>query len=75
MAAITGPSINLYRATVIKSALGLYIKTGMQVNRAYTPRNMRAAASEYTGKVYPRSKKGLQRAHDDLAAVIEAAKI
>lgn len=71
MAAITGPSINVFRAKVVHSAIGLYLKTGMQVNRAYTPRAMRAAASEYTGKVYPRSKKGLENAHNDLGNVLQ----
>ncbi len=50
-----GPlAVNVYRATVIASALRLYAQTGMKANRAYTPSNMLAAATQITGKTYKR---------------------
>lgn len=45
-------AVNVYRAAAIKAALGLYAKTGMQVNRAYTPSAMMRAAAEITGKKF-----------------------
>lgn len=72
MTALTTPGqIDLFRAKVLVSAMKLYLNTGMQVNRSYTPTNMRLVASEYTGKAYPRSKQGLQQAHDDLKALLD----
>ena len=44
--------VQTYRAIVIKSGLKLYAKTGMKPNRAYTPSNMMAVASEITGKKF-----------------------
>lgn len=69
---ISGDAMELYRVLSLRSALSLYLKTGMKVNRAYTPTNMRTAATQYTGATYARSRKGLQAAHDDLAAMIKA---
>ena len=48
-----GPdAVAFYRATVIAGGLRLYAKTGMQPNRAYTPRAMMDAAREITGKKF-----------------------
>lgn len=69
---ITGESVNVFAALAVKSALGLYIKTGMKANRAYTPKNMREFVTRLTGKPYKASE--LQKAHDDLVKVIEDAK-
>lgn len=66
MSTLTGPAIDVFRAKVVNSAIKLYLNTGMQANRAYTPQAMRSVASEYTGKTYPRSRKGLETAHKDL---------
>jgi hypothetical protein len=64
---ITGQTaLRVYAATVLMSAIKLYIKSGMKVNRAYTPANMLATASQYTGKTYKRGQ--LQLAFDDLRA-------
>jgi hypothetical protein len=52
MSTFTGNAVNVFAAAAIKTALKLYAKTGMQVNRAYTPRNMIAAASRITGKTF-----------------------
>jgi len=66
----TPEQIDSYRAKVIYSAIGLYLKTGMKVSRMYTPANMRAAATGYTGTVYPVSRKGLEKAYADLGQLI-----
>ena len=62
----TPHSIEMYRMTVIRSALKLYIKTGMKVNRMYTPGNMVQQVSQKTGKVYKRGKAGMTEALQDL---------
>lgn len=47
---ITNPAeIELHRMRVIAVALKMYAKTGMKANRAYTPTNMMAAATKFTG--------------------------
>jgi len=54
---IYGPDgIAFYRAAAIASALRFYAKTGMKINRAYTPTNMFAAATEITGKTFKRGQ-------------------
>ncbi len=71
MTALSTPAqIDAFRARVIFRAIDLYLKHGMQVNRLYTPAAMRAVVSEYTGKVYPRSRKGLEKARADLAELL-----
>lgn len=70
-AALTTPAqIDAFRCILIHKAIGLYLKTGMQVNRKYTPQNMRAVASEYTGETYARSRKGLEQAYADLGQML-----
>ncbi|MCA1452857.1 hypothetical protein I6F35_06430 [Bradyrhizobium sp. BRP22] len=60
-----GPdAVALYAATTLWAALGLYIKSGIKVNRAYTPTKMLAAAGQITGKTYKRGQHQLAR--DDL---------
>ena len=71
MAYLTTPEqIDTFRAKVILQAIKFYLSTGMQVNRMYTPANMKRAASEYTGKTYPRSRKGLEQAYNDLLGIL-----
>lgn len=48
----TPESINAFRAIVIANGLKMYAKTGMMPNRAYTPKNMMAAAEQMTGKKF-----------------------
>lgn len=70
-----GPdATRLYAASVLRSAIRLYVHTGMKANRAYTPSNMLAAASKISGESYPRGKAGLRLAYADLTAWIEAMK-
>lgn len=41
-----------FQASVIKSGLSLYAKTGMRPNRAYTPSAMMKMATHITGKKF-----------------------
>lgn len=66
----TGPQIDMFRLRVIRSAIGLYLKTGMKPNRFYTPKNMRGWAGGFTGKVYPASRRGLEMAYADLGVLM-----
>lgn len=69
----TGPEqVGTYVMVVLKSAISLYMNTGMKANRAYTPTNMLRKAGEITGKKYKRGQ--LQMAYDDLAKKIEELK-
>lgn len=52
----TPQEIQAYRAIVIKNALLFYARTGMKVNRAYTPTAMLRAAKDITGKTFKRGK-------------------
>ena len=61
-------SIELYRMAVIRSALKLYVKTGMKANSMYTPSNMLAAISKKSGKPYKKSKQGYAEALQDVEA-------
>lgn len=42
-----------YQALVIAKALELYAKTGIRVNRAYTPTAMIRMATKLTGQHFP----------------------
>lgn len=52
--------------TVIRTALKLYMNTGMKANTMYTPSNMLAAISKKSGKQYKKSKQGYAEAFSDL---------
>jgi hypothetical protein len=67
-----GSDVNIYRATVIASALRLYAKTGLKANRAYTPRAMMTAAAVMTGQTF--KARDYVGAADALTALAEAAK-
>ena len=47
-----GSDVGIFRAIAIASALRLYARSGMRVNRAYTPKAMLAAAEQITGQVF-----------------------
>ena len=75
MTALTTPAaIDAFRLTLVTKAIGFYLQTGMQVNRAYTPANLRRVATECTGKQYPRSRKGLEQAYVDLGLLLAQVK-
>lgn len=51
-----GSDVEIFRAAAIASALDLYARTGIRVNRAYTPTAMLKAANQITGHVYKRGQ-------------------
>lgn len=65
--------IDAFRINVVIRCIETHIRTGgkMRLTRMATPANLRATASEYTGKTYPRSTKGLETALADLKALIQ----
>lgn len=68
----TDESVNVFAMVTIKHAIKLYAKTGMRVNRAYTPTAMKRTAEQMTGKTFKRGDwSGMIVALD---AVIEDAK-
>jgi len=68
-----GPdATKLFAAAALKSAIGLYVKTGMRANRAYSPTAMSEAAGRITGKTYKRGQ--LAQAAADLQVWIDAMK-
>jgi hypothetical protein len=63
MTGFYGPAaVSVFQATIIAHALEFYAKTGMKVNRAYTPANMMRTASSITGKKF-KSRAYLEAAH------------
>lgn len=64
-----GDQVTDFRAITLRKAIQLYLKTGMKPNRAYTAKNMAKAAGDITGLDYTSSKKSLQKAVDDIAAM------
>lgn len=65
-------AMRLFRVTVLRSAINIYLETGWKVNRAYTPTAMRDAATTVTGKAYLRNRRGMVKAAADLTTWIEA---
>lgn len=72
MTMFTGPQVQIVQAAVLKSAIKMYVNTGMKVNTAYTPANMLATASKITGKAYKRGQ--LKAAWADLEAWLATQK-
>jgi hypothetical protein len=73
-----GPdAVAFFAATAIASAMRLYLRTGLRVNRAYTPKNMIAKAEEITGQKFTgtaRAKlEAAERALSTWAATMRAA--
>jgi hypothetical protein len=54
--------------TVIRTAMKIYLGTGLKANRMYTPKNMLGVIEQKTGVFYPTGKKGMQKAFEDLEA-------
>jgi hypothetical protein len=61
-----------FRAITIAHALRLYAKTGMKVNRAYTPKRMMQVAASMTGRSY--KARDYVGAADDLQSWANAIK-
>lgn len=70
-----GPdAVALFAAVALRSAIDLYLNTGMKASRFHTPTNMLLTASRTTGKQYKRGKAGLALAAADLNFWIDAMK-
>lgn len=52
ISATTPEQISAFAAITLAHALKLYARTGMKVNRAYTPANMMRTASAWTGQSF-----------------------
>ena len=66
------PTLNpeLYQAFAIKQGLQFYAKTGMKINRLYTPKNMIRMAEKITGQKF--KARDYMGAADALAAWVAA---
>lgn len=68
----TGSAVQKYQQLVIAKALEVYAKTGMKVNRDYTPKNMMAMATKITGKKFKaRDYLGAAKALRDIGMKID----
>jgi len=65
-------SMRVYRVLAIRSALSLWERTGLLPGRGITLSVMLGNASQFTGKTYPKSKRGAMAAQADLAALLPA---
>lgn len=67
-----GPvQVGRYQTLAIAQALEFYAKTGMKVNRAYTPTNMMRMASKITGRTF--KPRAYVEAAQALRAMLEGA--
>jgi len=62
----TPEKIEGFRIRVIQSAIKLYLDHGIRANRFATPQNLRTLVMKITGTAYARSRKGLEKAQQDL---------
>lgn len=65
----TPEQIDSYRRAVLARSIKMYLDRGMLMTRTATPANMRKWVSEYTGKKYARSRKGLEQALIDITSL------
>ena len=74
MSATTPQQIDRIRLTVVMQAIKVHLSSNgkMMLTRVATPANLRAIATEYTNLVYPRSRKGLEKALADLTKIKDA---
>lgn len=63
--------IDHIRLATARMGIQIYLRTAgkMQLSRVATPVKLRLIASEYTGKTYARSRKGLEQALTDIQAI------
>ncbi len=66
----TKESIGQFQLFVVRRAIQMYLNHGIKASRAYTPANMIAFASQFTGKQYKRN--GLRQAYLDLCALTDS---
>lgn len=65
------------RLVSAEMAMRMHIKSNgsMMLTRTATPATLRGIATEFTGKTYPRSRKGLEQAQKDCATIIDAVRV
>lgn len=68
----TGEGVNVYRAALLASSIGLYQQTKIMPTRGVGITKMLAMAEGYTGKKYKRAE--MQQAIDDLNAWVQKRK-
>jgi hypothetical protein len=69
-----GSDVRIFQALAIAQGLKLYARTGMRINRAYTPKNMMAVAAQLTGQRFKaRDYLGAAQALSDWADARKAA--
>jgi hypothetical protein len=68
-----GSDVNIFRLAAIAGGLRFYARTGIPINRAYTPKNLLRIAREETGQTFTGKDKYL-RAAAALEAKANAAK-
>lgn len=66
MALTTPKQIEGFRILCIVKSIEMYVLRGIKSTRTATPANLRRLVSEYTGVDYPRSRRGLILAYNDL---------
>lgn len=68
---LVGAQVDYARLATVIMAMQMHLKSGgkMMLTRVATPSNLRAIATEFTGKSYPRSRKGMETALADLLAI------
>lgn len=71
---ITGNATLGYAALTCYHGMKLYLKHGIKPSRHHTPAAMRHTASQFTGKVYAKSRKGMETAMADLGALLDEKK-
>lgn len=65
-------AVSAYHIMALKTALKMYAKTGMKINRAYSPKNMLTVAQRITGKKYKIGQ--YMDAFEDLDVVLQQLK-
>lgn len=65
----TFDQMKMMRLVMLVKSMELYLDTGIKTTRIATPTRMREIASEFTGKEYPRSNKGLRQAFVDVQEI------
>jgi hypothetical protein len=68
---LVGAQVEYARLATVIMAMQMHLKSGgkMMLTRVATPSNLRNIATEFTGKSYPRSRKGMETALADLLAI------
>ncbi len=66
-------NVSFMRLVTVIEGMKMHLRTGgkLRLTRTATPARLRAIATEYTGKSYARSQKGMETALSDLYVIKE----